>query len=486
MQATLPQPRLWWPNGQGEPYLYTSRVDLYGIDGVLLDTRKAKVGFRTVELVIHDGGWAGMALPSTRNNPPITLEVNGRKIFAKGSNWLCPDIFPGRVTGETYRELVTLAAEAHFNLLRTWGGAAIGKRAFFDTCDELGILVWQEFPLACNNYVGTPPYLQVLDAESRSIVKRLRRHPSVAFWCGGNELFNNWSCMTEQSLALRLLNRNCYELDPGRPFIMTSPLEGMSHGHYLFKDGGGEEVFQIMPRMNSTAYTEFGCSGPSPAAYIRSFIPEGELFPPQNGGAWKAHHGYGAWDGHITSWLAPEIIESYFGPSHTLEELCERGQLLQNEGYKCIYEEARRQKPRCSMALNWCYNEPWPTAAGNSLLNWPIKPKPSYYAVKASCRPVLASLQIPKFQWKAGEVFNPVLWLLNDSQEEIESGTITVYLNGTEIFTWKNPPGAGNGNLKGPMLNYILPPQNAERMTLAVKAAGRGEWDSEYVLLAVR
>ena len=89
-------------------------------------------------------------------------------------------------------------------------------------CDELGIMVWQEFPLACNNYVATPHYLQVLEQEATAIVKKIRRHPCHVLWCGGNELFNDWSGMTDQSLALRLLNKICYENDMEKPFIMTA------------------------------------------------------------------------------------------------------------------------------------------------------------------------------------------------------------------------------------------------------------------------
>ena len=99
------------------------------------------------------------------------------------------------------------------NCLRVWGGGPVNKDSFHSLCDEHGILVWQEFPLACNEYPDDPKYLEILDQESKSILLRLRQNPSTALWCGGNELFNSWSGMNDQSLALRLLNRNCYDLD---------------------------------------------------------------------------------------------------------------------------------------------------------------------------------------------------------------------------------------------------------------------------------
>ena len=163
------------------------------------------------------------------------------------------------------------------NLLRVWGGGIVNKEAFYEQCDELGLMVWQEFPLACNNYEGTPAYLRVLDQESKSIISRVRRHASHVIWCGGNELFNNWSGMTEQSLALRLLNRNCFDMDPGTPFLMTSPVMGMGHGHYRFSSDG-VEVYKWMSEAANTAYTEFGCPGPASADYLRGFIPPRRAF----------------------------------------------------------------------------------------------------------------------------------------------------------------------------------------------------------------
>ena len=144
----------------------------------------------------------------TFNRPsvaPAQIELNGRKIFAKGSNWVNPEIFPGTITEKRYEELLSLALQAHFNMLRSWGGGIINKDAFFELCDRMGILVWQEFPLACNCYPDTSRYLKVLEQEATSIIRRLRKHACLAIWCGGNELFNNWSGMTSQSLPLRLL-----------------------------------------------------------------------------------------------------------------------------------------------------------------------------------------------------------------------------------------------------------------------------------------
>lgn len=482
----IDSPCLWWSHDHGEQARYLLKTTVRTENGGVSETTQ-HIGFRRVRLVMHEGAWnAPAGFPKTRSTPPITLELNGRRIFAKGTNWVNPEIFPGIMSEETYRPLLELARGAHFNLLRIWGGGIVNKPSFFDLCDQMGIMVWQEFPLACNDYIGTTEYLAVLDQESRSIIKQLRGHPSLALWCGGNELFNAWSGMTDQSKALRLLNKNCYELDQNTPYLPTSPVMGMAHGDYRFRDETGREVYGIFGDAAGTAYTEFGCPGPSSRAALESFMPTEDLFPPKRGTPWETHHGLGAWEMDPGTWLCQSTIEHYFGPTQTLDELIERGQWLQCEGYKAIYEEARRQKPVCSMSLNWCYNEPWPAAANNSLIEWPSTPKPAYYAVTASCRPVLASARLPKFSWREGEDFTAELWLLNDAYATIPKGEIVVSItaNGSEthLLTWHSGEAQPNRNLRGPGVRFRLPHYDSDRITLRVTVAGNPDWNSEYVL----
>jgi beta-mannosidase len=487
LSALLSNPQLWWPNGQGEAYLYSSLVELLDASGTVIDAHAAKIGFRRARLVMNEGAWEEpAAFPKSRSVPPITLEINGRRIFAKGSNWVNPDIFPGTITAETYRPLIQMAKDAHFNIFRTWGGAIVNKASFFEQCDAAGIMVWQEFPLACNDYADDPNYLRVLDQESRAIIERLAQHPSVCLWCGGNELFNVWSGMTDQHKALRLLNRNCYDLDPETPFLPTSPVMGMGHGDYRFRDEKGREVYQMFAQARNTAYTEFGCPGPSDADYIASFTPPEELFPPAPGGTWEHHHAFGAWGVAPSSWLFPELIAEYFGEMTSLEQLVSYGQLMQAEGYKCLYEEARRQKPFASMALNWCYNEPWPSAANNSLINWPARAKPAFHAVAQSCRPVLASARLPQFSWIAEDLFKAELWLLNDSPSPVPAGRMKCVLcmDGKEVplVTWDFPETPANQNLAGPVARALLPVGQANVFEVVVRVEGRPELDSTYRL----
>ena len=475
-EFTLENPRLWWCNGQGEPTLYTWSVKSSS------DEKTGKVGFRTVELQMNEGAWSEPAgFPKGRSDCPVTVTLNGRRIFAAGSNWVLPDMFPGNLDAERTEKHVRLVHDAHMNILRCHGGSGIGKDAFYDACDRLGIMVWVEFPLACNNYVATPHYLKLLEQEATAIIRRLRPHVSVTIWCGGNELFNSWSRMTDQSLPLRLLNKLTYELSPERPFLMTSPVAGMGHGGYTFwNDEKNCDCFALFQNSRKTAYSEFGVPGVHSADYLRSIIPADVIFPPKEGEEnWTAHHAFGAWG--QKRWLCLDVLARYWNIMN-LEELAYCSQWLQCEGYKAIFEEARRQSPHCSMALNWCFSEPWKTAANNSLVSFPTEPKQAYYAVKSSLRPTLFSARIPKFDWQSGEVFRAELWLLNMSPAAV-SGTVEVEIEMDgkiyPQFSW-NASASANRNTIGPAVNFTLPASRDGVLILRLKA---GEYSSEYKLV---
>lgn len=487
LKAAIEQPALWWPHEQGEPALHTSTIELCDEHGAVLDRRTQRIGFRSVRLVMAPNQWDDpVGFPKSRSHPPMTLEINGRTIFAKGANWVSPEIFPGLLRRETYVPLLAAARGAHFNLLRLWGGAPAQKESFYELCDEAGLMVWQEFPLACNCYPDDSDYLRVLDQESRSLIARLKPHACVVIWCGGNELFNHWSGMTDQALPLRLLASNCFRLDPGRPFFPTLPVEGVGHGHYIFRDPRtGEEAWALFQKARCTAYTEFGVPGPASAEILRAIIPADELYPPRHDSSWQAHHAAGAW--MEESHLYPDVIAHYFGPTRTLEELVERGQLLQSEGYKGLYEEARRQKPAASMALCWCLNEPWPAAANLSVISWPARPKPALAAIAAACRPLLASARIRKFAWVEGEVFDPQLWWLNDTPERQEPGAIEARIETSDgrifpLLRWAGESLEANRNLAGPTLHWALPNLGGDRFTLILATPDRPEAASRYVL----
>jgi beta-mannosidase len=139
------------------------------------------------------------------------------------------------------------------------------------------------------------------------------------------------------------------------------------------------------------------------------------------------------------------------------------------------------------MSLNWCYNEPWPTAANNSIINYPAKPKPAFYAVSKSCRPVLASARIQKFRWKAGEKFSTQLFILNDKYETIEAGSIKATIKSgnktIDLGKWNFGTIEPNKNMEGPVVEVNLPDFDSQKMTLMLEVEGHPGWNSEYDLL---
>lgn len=488
LTVKIENPSLWWPHDHGTPYLYRSELLIKDAGGLIIDSERGKVGFRKVELVMNVNAWdEPQIFPKSRSTAPFTLKVNNRFVFAKGSNWVHPELFYGTITSERYLQQLLLAKQCNMNMLRIWGGGITNKASFFDHCDSLGIMVWQEFPLACNNYPNDPHYLDILEQEAISIIHSVKRHPSLALWSGGNELFNSWSGMTEQSHALRLLNSLCYKYDRNTPYINTSPIYGVGHGHYLFYDPEtDEDVFQVMRRANNTAYTEFGMPSLASVDVLKQIIPKEELFPIMPTDAWKIHGAFGAWK--ASSWLEILTIEKYFGEAENLEELVWQSQTLQSIGYKAIFEEARRQKPYCSMALNWCFNEPWPNAANNNLITYPNIIKPAFDAVAASLRPVTSSAAFKRFDWKAGEALEIDLWMLNDTYKAVLSGGIIVSITmdgiKTKIGSWHFEELRENENLRGPTIRYAIPGNTKKQLIkISLEVVGKEAFNSDYLLL---
>lgn len=485
-------PALWYPRGYGEQPRYTLRVS--GEDAL-----ERRIGFRRSQFVLNEGcGIFSKGYPKGPDVAPIQLVINGQKVFCKGSNWVNTEVFPSLATPERYDELIDMAYDANFNIFRLWGGQYINHDYFYDKCDELGIMVWQEFMLSCNLYPNDDDYLDVLKAEATSIIKSLRTHPCLAFWCGGNELFNGWSGMDVQSHPLRLLDALCYEHDRFTPFNMTSPLHGMTHGYYqkvapdaqasqLGDYTKGEEFITTLKNTKSTAYTEFGCNGASPKDYILKYIMDEKDYADRgaHNPVWKAHHGYAAWQ--TWSWMGdPEVIY-YFGGFENTDDLIEKTIYLQDMCYKVTFEEMRRQAPLCSMAINWDYNEPWPCAAGNSLVNWPAKPKSALDSVKQALRPTLLSLDISHNRYLSGETLCGNVWLLNDSAEAAPAAQAQIFAvyGDQKIKLADIDTGSVEARKNGKFgsFEFVVSSDLPERFSIALECPAHPEWSSCYALV---
>ena len=489
---TLADPELWYPRGYGAQPRYTLRV-------VGAETVERKIGFRRSKLIHNEGARVFEAkFPKGPLPAPMQIEINGVKVFAKGSNWVNTEIFPCLATPRRYDELIQLAYDANMNIFRMWGGQYINHDYFYDKCDELGIMIWQEFMLSCNLYPDDDNYLDVLGQEAVSIIKMLRTHPCLTFWCGGNELFNSWSGMTVQSHPLRLLDKLCYEHDRFTPYNMASPLHGVHHGSYIkvvYPDAerkagnfsNGHEFICDVKSCTSTAYTEFGCNGGATKEYLLKYIMDEQTYLDcnKNNEVWKAHHAFEAWN--ESCWLCIPDIHHFFGGHTSVDDLLDKSLYLQDMAYKTMFEEMRRQAPLCSMAINWDYNEPWPCAAGNSLVNWPAEPKSALWAVGEALRPTLLSLELPRNRFLTGEVMNGTLWVLNDNTDEAPAVSAEVYLvNGdrktklADISTEAVDP-RKNGKFGG--FEFKIPADLPERFAISLECAEHPEWNSTYALV---
>lgn len=486
---TVNNPKLWFPRGYGKQPLYT--VIIKGADAV-----QRRIGFRRSKL-IHNTGCDVFEnnFPKGPRSAPMQLEINGVKVFAKGSNWVNTEIFPCLATKERYDELINLAYGANMNIFRMWGGQYINHEYFYEKCDEMGIMIWQEFMLSCNLAPDTDEYLAVLKQEATSIIKRLRTHPCLAFWCGGNELFNSWSGMSEQSHPLRLLGSLCYELDRFTPFNMTSPLYGVTHGSYVkaqFPDderkrgdySHGEEFISAVKRTRSTAYTEFGCNGAATKEYLLKYVMDEKDYSDcqSQNEVWIAHHAFDAWN--ESTWLGIPEIYYFFGGYESVDDLIEKSIYLQDMCYKSMFEEMRRQAPLCAMAINWDFNEPWPCAAGNSLIAWPAEPKTALNSVRDALRPTLVSLEVSHNRYLSGEQFSGTVWTLNDSLEGVDGLSCDVYLisdgNKTMLKTVSIAPVNAQSNKKGEDFSFTVTDDMPEKFTVIIECKERPELSSSY------
>lgn len=173
----IDDPQLWWSNGLGEPYLYDFSVVL-SCEDVIVDKDAFKAGIRTIEVITEDDA----------HGKSFYVELNGVPVFMKGANYIPNDNFLNRVSDEKYRYILESAADANMNMIRVWGGGVFEQNIFYELCDEMGLLVWQDMLFACGTYPGYDAFLESVTHEVQDNVKRIRNHPSLALYCGNNEV----------------------------------------------------------------------------------------------------------------------------------------------------------------------------------------------------------------------------------------------------------------------------------------------------------
>jgi beta-mannosidase len=336
-------PELWWPNGMGEQRLY--RVgDL-------------EVGFRTVEL---------------RN---YRLVVNGTPVPIRGWNWVPIDALYGVPRREKLAHLLGLAARANVNLLRVWGGGLIETDEFYELCDRLGLLVWQEFSMSSSGIESVPSddpgFVETMVADALAIVPRRRRHPSLAVWCGGNELDADGS-----EPVLEALRGVVEELDPGRAWLPTSPSRDARDEHGPWEHQGLREHYAHYDGRTCVLHSEFGVEGMTNRRALETLVGDASRWPADRSNPVYEH--LGAW------WNNAPLVQAAFGGRiEDVDTMRRASQWLQYEGLRYAVEATLR---RGAGVIPWQFNESYPNAWCTCAVDYHGIPKPAYYGVARAYR----------------------------------------------------------------------------------------------------
>ncbi len=394
-------PRRWRPAGHGEPdewsypALYETEITLH-CQGEELDAKAARIGLRTVELIQEPG------VDGARS---FQFRVNGVDTYMKGANWIPASSFPstapfvldngevligdGWAEGDRVGPLLEAAEQAGMNMLRVWGGGLYESEYFYSLCDELGLLVWQDFPYACAYYPDTDEYAEAARREATAAVRRLRVHPSLAIWCGNNENHQLYHDGWGGNRPPRYLGEHLYHEvlpqvtqreDPNRPYWPSSPYLGDNPNDPTQGDrhdwdvwhGVGDWVHYRGDR--SRFCSEFGFGSSCGMRAWNTCLDEADKEPHSAAVRWhdKTRKGYETYLGYIALHY-PEPV--------TLEDLVYTSQINQAEAMKCAVENWRRQKGWNWGALIWQLNDCWPVQSW-ALIDYEGEPKAAYYWAK--------------------------------------------------------------------------------------------------------
>jgi beta-mannosidase len=425
---TVEKPRLWWTHDLGEPVLYGLRVELRQ-GGDVLDYNESKVGIRTLELDQSPD-------PDEPGTRFFRFVLNRVPIFARGADWIPADSFVGAIEDERYENLVTAARDANMNMLRVWGGGIYEHDVFYDLCDSMGLLVWQDFMFACAVYPEEPDsFVSEVEAEASYQVRRLRSHPCLALWCGNNE--NQWihdrtfwdredTTVPGALYYHEVLPRVVAELDGRTPYWPGSPFGGDDHNdrrqgnvhnwevwHGNFPRRFGKESRRD-PTPENVSYlryaedmgrfiSEFGMHAAPVRETLRRAIPEDQLY----------HHSP-SMDHHnkdVPKNKGDNLMLTVTGLPKDLDEYVDFSMISQAEGLKFALEHFRRRKPHCSGTLFWQLNDCWPVLSW-SVLDYHGFGKAGYYYARRAYSPILAS-------FKAMPESSVELWLTNDTLSEV-------------------------------------------------------------------
>jgi beta-mannosidase len=396
----IKNPKKWWCNGMGEPNMYRFKFELGNGYFKVWDSKTIEIGIRTIEL-IQDKDSIGKS---------FYFKLNGIPIFIKGANVIPPDNFLPRVTKNDYKSLVKNAVDANMNMLRVWGGGVYGDDDFYYECDKNGIMVWQDFMFACAMYPSVSTLSGTVKFEIEDQIKRLQNHPSLALWCGNNEIdegWNNWGWQKQYHYSKKdsleiysnykhffeeLLPYYIQEIDPLRSsnYWPSSASIGWGRKESLIQGDvhywgvwWGLEPFETYNKKVGRFVSEYGFQGMPDYSTFKKIATENDLN--FNSAAVKNHQKHPS--GYQT-------IETYMKQNYKIpknfEDYIYISQCLQADGMKTAIEAHRRAKPYCMGTLYWQLNDCWPVTSWSSVdyfNNW----KAAHYMVKRSYRETIIS-----------------------------------------------------------------------------------------------
>ena len=390
-EIVIERPQLWWPNGFGAQPLYTVEVRLYA-GGKQVDAWKKRIGLRTLTMHIEKDAYG----------ESFAHEVNGVQVFAMGADYIPEDsIFP-RINEARTRELLRQCKEAHFNTIRVWGGGYYPDDWFYDACDEMGLMVWQDFLFACAVYNLTDEFEDNIRAEFADNIERLRHHASLALWCGNNEM----EMFVERGLWVKtpiqksdyvkmyeyILPKVLKELDPQTFYWPASPSSGGGFDDPNGFDRGDVHYWDVwhgnVPFTDYRRYyfrylSEFGFQSFPSVETVKTFALPEDCNPFSY--VMEKHQRNNAANGKIMNYL----YQTYLYPT-SFDAFVYASQLLQADAIRYGVEHFRRNRGRCMGAVYWQLNDCWPVISWASI-DYCGRWKALHYAAKRFFRPLTLS-----------------------------------------------------------------------------------------------
>lgn len=389
----IPNPQLWWPNGYGEQPLYRVNVALLDGDQVL-DCWERRIGLRTMTVCREKDQWGEQ----------FCHQVNGVKVFAMGADYIPEDCILGRMTPKRTRELLEQAKAAHYNCIRVWGGGHYPADTFWDACDELGLIVWQDFMFACAVYDLTDDFEANITAEAIDNIKRIRHHASLGLWCGNNEM----EMFVEQGVWVNkpsqrsdyvkmyeyLLPKLCRTYDPNTFYWPASPSSGGAFDRPNDENRGdahywdvwhGNKPFPEYRKFHFRYVSEFGFQSFPALKTCETFTePEDRNIFSY---VMEKHQRNASANGKIMNYMEQTFL--YPGDFDTT---LYASQLLQAEAIRYGIEHFRRNRGRCMGTIVWQLNDCWPVASWSSI-DYCGRWKALHYYEKRSFAPILLSCE---------------------------------------------------------------------------------------------